>query len=172
MIKPLVIGLWACLVTLAASYAGAYWAAGLPPKAKEEPFLAGLEYRRVDPINIPMILDGQIRGYVIAKLVFTADAATLRKLPIEPQIFVTDAAFSEIYTNGRVEFGKLSKYNLAEIMSNIKNNVNAKLNAPVIQEVLVDGLNYIDRTEIRALANRMTQPAEPRAVRQIEPSTH
>lgn len=173
MMRLLFIGLWVCLVTLLASYGGAYWTAGATAGKAEEPFLAGLEYRRLDPINVPMIIDGTVRGYVIAKLVFTADAATLRKLPIEPQIFVTNAAFDEIYTEGRVDFGKLSKYNLSEMMSNIRSRANEKLKGDVINEILVDGINYIDKSEIRALVDRSSETPKKKTVAATgEKATH
>ncbi|WP_421699441.1 hypothetical protein [Ancylobacter sp.] len=173
MMRLLFIGLWVCLVTLLASYGGAYWMAGSAGAKSEEPYLAGLEYRRLDPINVPMIIDGTVRGYVIAKLVFTADAGTLRKLPIEPQIFVTNAAFDEIYTEGRIEFGKLSKYNLAEMMANIRMRANEKLKGDVITEILVDGINYIDKSEIRALVDRTGDaPKKKSSAASGEKATH
>ncbi|MFC6494024.1 hypothetical protein [Ancylobacter dichloromethanicus] len=120
---------------------------------------------------MPMIIDGTVRGYVVAKLVFTADAEALHQLAIEPQIFVTHRAFDEIYTNGRVEFGKLSKYNLAEMMDNIKNKSNEGLNGPLVQEVLVDSINYVDKAEIRSLASTSAGRTKP-ATAKAEPSTH
>ncbi|WP_371347795.1 hypothetical protein [Ancylobacter sp. IITR112] len=172
MMRLLFIGLWVCVVTLLASYGGAYWMTGSAGGKSEEPYLAGLEYKRLEPINVPMIIDGTVRGYVIAKLVFTADAATLRKMPIEPQIFVTNAAFDEIYTEGRVEFGKLSKYNLAEMMDNIRKRANEKLNGEVINEILVDGINYIDKSEIRALVDRTGNAPKKKPAASGDKATH
>lgn len=172
MVKVLLIGLWVCVVTLLSSYGGVYWASGHDAKAEEEPFLAGLEYRRLDAINVPMIIDGGVRGYVVAKLVYTADAGTLRKISIDPQVFVTNAAFDEIYMNGRVEFGKLSKYNISEMLENIKKMSNKKLNGDVVQEVLVDSVNYIDKTEIRALVDKSAAKTNPPPRGKAEPATH
>ncbi len=153
MIKILVIGLWVCAVTLLSSYGGARWAAGIPLKT-EEKYLQGLEYRRLDPINVPMIIDGDVKGYVVARLVMTADAELLHRLPIEPQIFLVNEAFDEIYMRARVEFGELSKYNLNEILERIKARTNERLKGPVVQDVLVDAINYIDKTDIRSLAQK------------------
>lgn len=172
MVKLLLIGLWVCAVTLLSSYGGAYWVAGSAPSSEEEPYLPGLEYRRMDAINVPMIIDGTVRGYVVAKLVYTADAGTLRKLTVDPQIFVTNAAFDEIYMNGRIEFGKLSKYNLTELLESIKARANKKLNGDVVQEVLVDSVNYIDKTEIRALVDRSASKPKPEPRGKAEAATH
>lgn len=167
MIKLVIIGVWVCAVTLASSYGAAYWAAGANFGKAEDPYLPGLEYKRVPTITVPMIIDGQIKGYVIAKLVFTADAGTLKKLTVDPIIFVVNDAFGEIYTNGRVEAGKISKYNLKDMTDRIKDKVNARLNGPVVQEILIDGINYIDKNDIRSAnaggsgGNNTTPPAKP-----------
>lgn len=148
MIRFIIIGAWVCLVALGSSYGAAWWAAGVPRKP-DEPFLAGLEYRRLPVITVPMVIDGQVRGYVMAKLVITADAAQLRKLPMEPNVFAVNAAFTEIYVNGRIESGKVTKYNLPEMLERIKGATNTYLGGAVIREVLVDSLNYIDKTDLR-----------------------
>lgn len=147
MIKLLVFGVWVCLATLGSSYAAAYWASGRTAKA-EEPYLEGLEYRKLEVITVPMVSEGIIQGYVVAKLVYTADAAHLREMKIEPDPFVVDEAFREIYTNGQIEFGKLSKYNLPQITAAIKENTNKRLNYELIEDILLEGLNYIDRKDV------------------------
>lgn len=162
MIRFLMIGVWVCAVALGSSYATAYWAAGAASAKSEEPYLAGLEYRRLPIVTVPMILDGQVQGYVLARLVYTADAAMLRKLPLEPTVFAVDATFSEIYVNGRIESGKLSKYNLKEMLERIKTAINTHLNGDIIRDILVDSLNYIDKTDMRSgVGTNTASSAEP-----------
>lgn len=150
MIRFILIGVWVCVVALASTYAAAFWVTGTEHGKAEEPYLAGLEYRRLPVITVPMVIDGSVKGYVLAKLVFTADASLLRKMPIDPSIFAVNAAFQEIYVNGRVESGKMSKYNLPEMLGRIREATNAHLNGDVVQEVLVDSLNYVDKTDMRS----------------------
>ncbi|MFG1480376.1 hypothetical protein V5F53_17230 [Xanthobacter sp. V4C-4] len=150
MIRFLIIGIWVCMVALASSYAAAYWVTGADSTKSEDSYLAGLEYRRLPVVTIPMIIDGSVKGYVVAKLVITADAGELRKLPIDPSIFAVNAAFQEIYVNGRIESGKMSKYNLPDMLARIKQATNAHLNGDVVHEVLVDSLNFIDKTDMRS----------------------
>ncbi|MFG1425796.1 hypothetical protein [Roseixanthobacter glucoisosaccharinicivorans] len=165
MVRFIIIGLWVCVVALGSSYGAAYWAAGAAKAKSAEPYMPGLEYKRLPPITVPMIIDGKVKGYVLAKLVFTADATTLRQLPLDPAIFVVNDAFAEIYNNGRVDTGKLSKYNIKDMMDRIKVSTNTHLNGDVIQEVLVDSINYIDKTDMRAASgsNAPVKPAESTA---------
>ncbi len=148
MLKTIAIGLWACIVTVLASYFAAQWKADVKPSA-EEPYLEGIEYRKLEPITVPMIVAGEVQGYVLARLVFTADAGALRKLSVEPDPFVADEAFREIYVNGHVEFGKLAKYNLDQLIKNIKEKTNARLGPDFIQDILVEEINYVPRDRVQ-----------------------
>lgn len=148
MIKTVVIGLWASIVALVATFFVAQWKAEVKPTA-EEPYLEGIEYRKLDPLTVPMIAGGTVQGYVLARLVFTADAGALQKLPVEPEPFVSDEAFREIYNNGKVEFGKLAKYNLDQIVANIKNNANKRLGEGFVQDLLIEEINYATKGAAR-----------------------
>jgi len=142
--KLLLTGLWVCLLTAGAGFGAATWQAGLEHKV-DEPHLKGLEYRRLPNVSVPMIESGGVQGYVVARFVYTADAGFLAELSIDPDSFVINEAFREIYENGRVQFGKISKYDLKNMSQSIAENVNKRLNYPVVEDVLVEGINYIQR---------------------------
>lgn len=148
MIKVLFTGLWACVVALLASYFAAQWKADVKPTKADAP-LVGLEFRKLKPITVPMIADGAVQGYVLARLSFTADAGAIKRLSVNPDPFVEDEVFREIYVNGKVEFGKLAKYNLDHIVDQIKTNANQRLGADFVHDLLVEEINYVDRKSIQ-----------------------
>jgi len=148
MSRAFLVGLWVCIVTLLSSYGAVLWVTGARAEREEDAYLEGIEYTKVQPITVPMIANGTVEGYVIVKFVFTADARTLRSLSVGPSVFLVDEAFREIYTNRRVDFGNLKSYDLDEVTRTIKENVNKRLNANIIQDLLVEELNYVDRDDI------------------------
>ncbi len=87
--RVLLSGLWICAVTIASCYAAVTFGGGFFSKSTE-PYLEGLQYQKLAPINIPMVADGKVQGYVIAVLVFTADAKLMHTLPVAPNAFVVD----------------------------------------------------------------------------------
>ncbi len=151
IVKSVGLGVWAAVVALGATYVAATAKSGAPLDeiVHSQPKLEGLEYRRPTAITVPMIADGALKGYVVAKVVFTANAQALHAFPIDPQPFVIDEAFRHIYTDGKVEFDHLSKYNLDEITAAIKTGVNARLGADLIVDVLIDELNYVDKDSLQ-----------------------
>lgn len=154
LIKPLGIGLWACIVALVSSYATATWqSSGSAAIERSDADPDGLEYRKPDPITVPMISDGRLRGYVVAQIVFAANARELQEFPIDPQPFVLDETFRRIYTDGKVDFDKMSKHNLDQIASTIKANVNERLGLDLVKDVLFDELNYVDKDSLKDLAD-------------------
>ncbi|KAA0078071.1 hypothetical protein [Tardiphaga sp. P9-11] len=149
MMKLLITGIWACLVTVGTSFGISYWqetAAALPAK-QDQP--EGLVYEKVKVINVPMIADGSVQGYVIAQLVFTANAKVLRQLPVPPEPFVVDEAFRTIYGDQRLDFKNLGRYDLAQFAQTVRAQVNKRLQTEALQEVLVQDFNYVSKDQIR-----------------------
>jgi hypothetical protein len=149
MMKLLITGIWACLVTVGTSFGISYWqetAAALPAK-QDQP--EGLVYEKVKVINVPMIADGSVQGYVIAQLVFTANAKVLRQLPVPPEPFVVDEAFRTLYGDQKLDFKNLGRYDLAQFAQTVRAQVNKRLQTEALQEVLVQDFNYVSKDQIR-----------------------
>jgi hypothetical protein len=148
--RAFLVGLWVCVVTLLSSYGAVVWMTGARAEADEQAYLEGIEYKKVQPLTVPMIKGGQIQGYVVARFVFTADARTLRNISVTPGIFVADEAFRYIYSTDRIDFEKIKKYDIETMTGDIRMNVNKRLNAEIIQDILIEDLNYVHRGDIRS----------------------
>ncbi|MGO4707454.1 hypothetical protein AB4072_16955 [Microvirga sp. 2MCAF38] len=149
MTRILVTGFWICAITLMSSYAAVYWGVGIK-KTESEQYLEGLEYKKIRPINVPMIADGAVQGYVIANFVFTADARTLRTLSVPPDAFVIDEAFRQIYSDDKLDFRKLTKYDVSNLLTTIKARVNERLGADIVRDILVESFNFVNKSDIRS----------------------
>ena len=154
MLKIIAIGLWGAVAASGSAYLAATYTEGgsasiIPAEASAAPIPEGLQFKKPPAITVPMITDGRLRGYVVAKLVYTADARALAAFPVDPQTFVLDEAFRQIYTNGKVEFDKMSKYNLDDLTKAIKENVNKRLGSELIHDILVDEVNYVDKDSLK-----------------------
>ena len=51
----------------------------------------------------------------------------------------------------------MSKYNLDDMTAAIKKNVNERLGSPLIQDVLIDELNYVDKDTLKQQADKTTE---------------
>jgi hypothetical protein len=119
---------------------------GVPEKQN---LLVGLQYKKLPPLNIPVIAEGAVQGYVVASMVFTADAATLRELSVPAEAIVQDEAFRYIYGDEKLDFRKLSRYDVNGMVANVRGNVNKRLGADIVREILIENFNFVDKTDIR-----------------------
>lgn len=149
MARIVVTGFWICAITLMSCYAAVYWGAGVKLTKKDE-YLEGLEYQKVRVINVPVIAEGAVQGYVVANLVFTADARTLRTLPVPPNTFIIDETFRQIYSDEKLDFRKLSKFDVSALLKNIKASVNERLGADIVKDILIENFNFVSRGDIRS----------------------
>ncbi len=149
MIKNVMAGFWVCAVTLASCYAAITWMVGKAP-VEDKGSYEGLQYKKLPALNIPVIADGAVQGYVIANLVFTADAKTLREISIPPEAFIQDEVFRYVYADETLDFKKLSRYNVNGMIGAVRDKINKRLGAEIVKEILVENFNFVDKSAIRS----------------------
>jgi hypothetical protein len=138
---------WICAVTVVAAYVtGTLWIA--EPKTVETHKVAkSLEQKKTQPINVPMIANGKIEGYVVAQFIYLADAHSLKQLTVPPDVFVADEAFRTLYSTS-LDFRHLDKYDLGALAKTLVDRVNQRLGVAVVKEVLVEQFIYVPRSDV------------------------
>lgn len=151
MVKLIVIGLWVCAVTLGAAYAAVMYQADSTAASKSEEFFGGLDYVKTEPMSVPMVTGGEIKGYVIAQFVFTVDGDILRKMSVPPTVFLVDEAYRTIYAGEhQFDFKKVDKRKLDELTKEIASKVNARFKIDLVKDVLLERFDYVAKGEVRA----------------------
>lgn len=149
MTRFVLIGIWVCLVTLVSTYSVANWSSAREAAEEEEAaYLAGLEFRKLRVLNVPIIADNEMKGYVVAQLVYTADARRLREISIPPDPLIIDRAFRLIYDDTDRKFDGINKKDLNKLTVDIKNSVNELFGADLVSEILIEEFNYISRADL------------------------
>lgn len=149
IVRLLVLGLWVCGVTLAASHVAATWRAETPPEP-EAPLLEGLDYEETSPVHVPILANGEVQGYVAAQLVFTIDARTLRLMSVKPHAFIQDETLRTIYSDTKVDFARLERVDIDALLQGVKTRVNARLGSDLVKDLLVKEFNYIRKDQLRS----------------------
>lgn len=154
MMKFVFSGLWVVVVTLGSLYVMTDLLAK-PEKAKQESsYFGGIDYVKMELVGIPVIRDGDMQGYVLAQLVYTADGKVLEKLSVKPEVFIKDAAIKRIYADDTTDFRKMKKYQVKQLLTDLKNDANARYGKPILKEILVERLDYMKADEVRAGGRR------------------
>jgi hypothetical protein len=150
VIKLILAGLWACLVTLAASYAAVSWNAGhAAPEHEPEGLYGGLETVRTRMISVPVIRSGAIQGYVMAQFSFTANAAILKRLSVKADVVVLDEAFKAIYSEDTLDLRNLQKQDLGGLVKRIVEGSNQRFGTRIVEDAFIQEFGYVNKDGIR-----------------------
>jgi hypothetical protein len=150
VLKLILTGLWVCIITLGSSYAATWWKAShvAAPVIHEESS-GGTEYRKTKVISVPMIADGSVQGYMMAQFVFTVDGGALKNLAAQPDVYLQDEAFRLLYSDDQLDFRHLEKFDIAKLTKTLVQNVNRRLEAKLIKDVLIQEFNYVSRDDMK-----------------------
>jgi hypothetical protein len=150
MIKVVLLGVWLCAVTLGATYGALNWKTKQSAEtAHAASAPAILQQMQTKMLNIPVIKDGALQGYVLAQFVFTVETEKLKELSTQPDIVIVDEAFKLIYTGEAIDFRTMRKNDIIALSKLILNNVNKRLGEAIVHEVLVQEFNYLPRDQLR-----------------------
>ena len=161
MIKLILVGVWVCVVTLASSYAAVTWLTGSGAGHDSgnghgnnghgggHKSDTGVEHVRPKMFSVPIIADGAVQGYVVAQLVFTVDTTVLKRLPVAPEPLLLDEAFKSIYAGETIDFRRFKRQDLPALGKRIQAGANKRLGSGLVQDVLIQELNYVPKDEAR-----------------------
>ena len=152
MIKPILTGVWVCAATMGSAYLGAAWqrpAAVTTERQDHGSSSSDSTPVRTRMISVPVVADGGIRGYVVAQFAFTASAKLMKHMPIKPDLYVLDEAFQLIFSGEMIDFRQFKKQDLPALGKKIAENVNKRLGVSVVEDVLVQELNYVPKDSVR-----------------------
>jgi hypothetical protein len=148
MIRLIGIGVWICLVTVAAAYVAGTWSLGRAGRAEARHGASvDLEHKKTAPISVPIIVNGAVEGYVTAQFTYVVDAKALTHMSISPDAFVIDEAFRALYTEP-FDFKHIEKFDLAALTKALVSRVNQRLGDDIVRDVLIGEFNYVPRDEI------------------------
>jgi hypothetical protein len=134
-------------VTAGAAYFGANWKLQTMAAAAAGPKIEKLQYHKTRTLNVPMIANGAVQGYVVVQFGFT-ETDKAANLPVPPDAFLLDEAFRIIYSDSKLDFRHLERYDVAALTKTLVQRVNTRLEEEAVKEVLVEEINFVASTEI------------------------
>jgi hypothetical protein len=149
MMRLILAGLWAASVATGTSYATSYWLARHNTVAGNDESVQGLEYKKTRSINVPMIADGAVQGYIVAQFIYTIDSKVLKALTVPPDVYILDEAFRMIYADDKLDFRKLDRVDLDRLTHDLVARVDRRLNGGAVKDILVQEFNYVAKEDVR-----------------------
>ncbi|MCM2291391.1 hypothetical protein NAC44_03490 [Allorhizobium sp. BGMRC 0089] len=159
MIKIIIAGVWAVIVALVAVYFSVSIATA--PVAHEDPNASKIATQvvRGEQITIPDLEKGGVQGYFLSRLSFVVDKDKVEKVEIPMNTVMTDELFSLLVGNKMIDMSNGHKLDVNAFREKIKDDVNKRLGAPVVTEVLIEQLDYLSKQEIDQGGTPKLKPA-------------
>lgn len=158
MIRIAAVALWICAVAFGSLYATVQYRAGSSAGESDKPgYFGGLDYVKTDPINVPVMIDGTVKGYVISQLVYVIDTRVRSELKVPADIFINDEVFRLFYgaySNTR----EIEKIRFDSVREAIIDAVNKRIGKPVVRDILVSQFSYLTSDEVRNLGLKDIAP--------------
>ena len=145
--KLVFAGLWVALVALGTAYGVAlYWPGhSADPEVTAAAPAVVLQTQKTRVLNVPMVIDGALRGFVSVQFVFTQDSNVLKTLQVPPDVYLLDEAFKAIYSDTALDPQHVEKYDLQKLTTQLVKTTNDRLGAVLIKDVLIENFAYIDK---------------------------
>lgn len=157
MIKVAVVGIWICAVAFGSLYVATRERGGASPASQPANYFDGLDYVKTDPINVPVIVDGNVAGYVISQLVYVVDSHERAKLKVPAELFINDEVFKLFY-GAYSSTREVEKVKFDDVRAKIIGAVNARIGKPVVRDLLVSQFTFLTSDEVRNLGLKEIAP--------------
>lgn len=171
VIKFIAAALWIVAVTLGAVFYSFQAAANKPPVDPAKPMLGGLDYVKTDVISVPLLKDQRVQGYFLTRLVYTVEPKEAAKMSVPAAALISDQVYSYLYGNPQIDFTQYDKLDLDAFRNGIRDSINARIGEKLVQEVLVEQVEFLTPDDIRdnAVRRRETSAAEAEAAKKAAP---
>lgn len=146
----LILGIWASVVSLGAAFGVMTWQSGKKDDVVAPPPPAA-SLLRTKTISVPMLLDGQVRGYVVSRFEFTADTAKIASSGATPESLVADEAFKLIYSRSATDVQMAKKHDLQALTKAIGDGVNDRIGNNLIKDVLIESWSYLSKEDLEKI---------------------
>lgn len=149
MIKFVIAAIWICAVTVGSIFFAFSSTSEKTETAEPAPFFGGLDYIKTDVISVPVVKDGGVAGYFIARFVYTADPVRLAAMTVPAEAMLIDEVFTYLYSNPAIDFSRAERLDIDAFRNGLRDSLNKRIGEDLIKEVMMEQVDYLSKQEIR-----------------------
>ncbi len=147
MIRSLMLAIITCLSTVGGLYGAMSWKAGARASTNQDS-QSRLQIMKTHMVSVPLLTDGEVLGYVVTRLQFVADTDLVKLSSIQPEVFVADEAFRQIYATATDDMKNGRKQALKELAANVTAGANRRIGRDVVRDVMIDSWAYLSKKDM------------------------
>lgn len=147
MIRSIVLAIVTCLATIG----GIYGSMSLKASAKasgHEDGQSKLQVMKTGMVSVPILTDGQVLGYIVTRLQFVADMDLVKLSSVQPNVFVADEAFRQIYETAPKDIKGGGRKEMKLLAQNVAAGANKRIGRDVVKDVMIDSWAYLSKQDM------------------------
>lgn len=147
MIRSLLLVVIACLSTIGGLYGATTWKASAKAAgAKQDE--SQFQMMRTRMVSVPLLSNGEVLGYIVTRLQFLADMNLVKLSTVQPEVFVADEAFRQIYVKAPEDMKSGRKQVINELAENVAASANKRIGRNVVKDVMIDSWAYLSKQDM------------------------
>ena len=150
MLKLVLTGIWICAVTLGAVYFSVQMAMPPEPGSEDANRASSLEYIRGENLSIPVIANGEVNGYFVARITVRIDRDRVGKVEIPLKQLLTDELITLLSNTSLTNIAHVRTFDPSAFKEHLKKGLNGKLGEGSVETVLIEQLDYLSKDDLRA----------------------
>lgn len=149
MLKLIITGIWVAAVTLGSVYFSIQMSMAPDPALDEAAKKAVQELVRGEVVTYPVIAQGRVEGYFLARTSFVADKTKLADIKLPIPEMLTDEMYTELVGDKVIRVSDNRNFDLKAFKDRVKQALNQKLGSEVVLDVVVEQIDYITKEELQ-----------------------
>ncbi len=113
-----------------------------------------VEHVNVDNMNIPIIRNSKIVGYLVMETTLVVDSVQNSQSKIPIKYYANDVIINTVHSDQNLDIYRLEEFDLVIFQKNILANINTCIGMDIVKNVLIQGINFISKEDVRDLQLR------------------
>lgn len=147
MIRALLLAVITCLSTIGGLYGAMTWKA-TAKAANTDGEHGKLQMMKTRMVSVPLLSNSEVIGYVVTRLQFVADMDLVKLSTVQPEVFVADEAFREIYEKAPEDMKSGRKKLLNELAASVAAGANKRMGRDVVKDVMIDSWAFLSKQDM------------------------
>ncbi|KQO78943.1 hypothetical protein [Rhizobium sp. Leaf262] len=148
MIKLIATGIWILVVTLGGVYAAVTFGNHGGDQSAE--VVHPPHFVQSETVTLPVVSDGSVSGYFLLRASLQVDEDALKEVNVPVPTFLTDELYTLLVGDKLVDVKDADKFDVNGFKTKIKDGLNARLEKPLVKQVLIQQMDFISKEEIEA----------------------
>ncbi|MGD9477965.1 hypothetical protein [Shinella sp. G-2] len=148
MIKIIGTGVWVLAITLASVYFSLKMASAPKVDTAAAEREAAMEFVSGYTTTVPVIGEGGVNGYLLTKLAYKANKELAAKQVVPVPQVITDELYTLLVGKKMIDVANAGSFDLEAFRGIIKEGLNRRFGAEVIDEVYVEQIDYLTTASV------------------------